>query len=76
MSDSANSAIRAALANNWPEAIAINKALIKEDPKDLETLNRLTRAYLENGNKNLALSTVRQALKIDQYNQISLKLKA
>lgn len=75
MSDDANSAIRAALANNWPEAIKINKELLKENPKDLEALNRLTRSYLENGQKNLALKTVREALKVDPYNQISLKLK-
>jgi len=75
MQDATNSAIRAALTGNWTEAAKINKSIVKENPKDLEALNRLTRAYLELNQKNLALKTVREALKVDPYNQIALKLK-
>ncbi|MDO8514927.1 MAG: tetratricopeptide repeat protein [bacterium] len=76
MQDATNDAIRAALTGKWAEAIKINKEILKESPNNLETLNRLTRAYIELNQKNLALKTVREALRIDPYNQISQKLKA
>lgn len=75
MLDGTNAAIRAALCCHWDEAIKINKAILAENVRDLEALNRLARAYLEKNQKNLALKTVRAALKIDPYNQIALKLK-
>ncbi len=76
MQSDANSAIRAALDGDWDEAIKLNKEILKTTPNDLEALNRLTRSYIEKNLKNQALKSVRQALKIDPYNQIALKLKA
>jgi len=71
-----NSAIRAALSGNWDEAVKLNKEILKETPKNLEALNRLAKAYIELGQKNPALKAIKDALSIDHYNQISLKLKA
>jgi tetratricopeptide (TPR) repeat protein len=75
MQDDANGAIRAALDGRWDEAIKLNQEILKNNPKDLEALNRLAKSYLEKGLKNEALKTVREALKIDPYNPITLKLK-
>jgi len=74
--DLPNSAIRAALSGNWAEAVEINKAILKDTPKNLEALNRLAKAHMELGQKNPAQKTLKTALSIDPYNQISLKLKA
>ena len=42
-------AIDAALNNNWREALELNRELLTRYPDDVETLNRLDRAYFELG---------------------------
>ncbi|MEK7565760.1 MAG: hypothetical protein AAB506_01800 [Patescibacteria group bacterium] len=71
-----NAAIRAALCGNWPEAVTLNLKILKKNKKDIASLNRLTRAYIELGKKTLAKNTLNIALKIDPYNQIAQKLKS
>src|SRR3989344_4600825 len=38
-------AVQTALSGNWEKAIDINKSLIKEDPSDIDALNRLAFAF-------------------------------
>src|SRR3989344_7228479 len=68
-----NKAVEAALNNHWPEAIDFNMLLLKKYPKDVESLNRLARAYLESGRTSKAKSTYKAVLGIDPYNPIATK---
>lgn len=66
-------AIESALKNDWANAILINQEIIAAWPQEIETLNRLGRAYLESGSVSKAKSTYRQVLDIDPYNAIAHK---
>lgn len=72
-SDLTTQAVNAALTNNWQEAIKTNLAILTENPKDVEALNRLARAYKEAGEIRLAQKTYRKVLKIDRFNPIAAK---
>ncbi len=68
-----DSAIEAALNSDWQKAIEINKAILKQNPNDLEALNRLGYALLNSGEVKKAQSTIKKVLKIDPSNPIALK---
>lgn len=68
-----NQAIQTALTGDWNTAIALNQELLKEDPKDIETLNRLAFAFSAVGNIKDARTTYQKVLKIDGQNPIALK---
>lgn len=70
---SVDAAIKAALRQNWKEAIRINTSLLKKDKTDIESLNRLAFAYLKTGELSLSKRTYQKVLKLDPYNQIALK---
>lgn len=72
-SDLTRKAIDAALRRDWKLAIATNLQLTKQNPKDVDTLNRLGRAYLETGQKTKSLETYQKVLKIDKFNSIAHK---
>ena len=42
-------AIDLAMQGRWQEAVAINKEIIENSPDDVDTYNRLGRAYMELG---------------------------
>lgn len=71
--DLAQNAISAALCGNWEKALEINKAFLKDNPKDIDALNRLSRAYAELGNLTKARQTSKKILKIDHFNSIATK---
>ncbi|MBI3577242.1 hypothetical protein HY086_04355 [Candidatus Gottesmanbacteria bacterium] len=66
-------AIAAALAGSWKEAVKINLALAKIDKTNVDTLNRLAYAYLKSGDVPAARRTFRNVLNLDPYNGIALK---
>lgn len=66
-------AIDAALAQNWPQAIALNLNLIQENHEDVAALNRLGYAYLKSGAIEEAKMTYQKVLTFDKYNPIALK---
>lgn len=68
-----SSAIEAALESNWKKAIEINKLILKEQPKDVDALNRLGFAYLKCGNFKKSKISFEKALKIDPFNPIASK---
>lgn len=72
-SDLATAAITAALANNWGEALSLNQQIIDTDPKNVDALNRLARAYFELGNLNDSRKYYELSLENDPYNQIAFK---
>lgn len=66
-------AIQTALLGDWQNATAINKALLNDNPKDIETLNRLAFAFTVQGKIRHAKSTYKKVLEIDALNPIALK---
>ncbi len=69
----AHLAIEAALDSKWPEALKLNKKIIKEDPQNIDALNRQARVYMEMGKGNLAKKYYSQVVKLDPYNPIAIK---
>jgi tetratricopeptide (TPR) repeat protein len=72
-SDLAQKAINAALTGNWEKAIEINSLILKNKPDDIDSLNRLARAYAEIGKINKAKETATRVLKQDPFNSIATK---
>ena len=68
-----NQAIQTALQGNWQNAIDINKTLIKENPLDIDALNRLALAYSIVGKQKEAKSIYQKVLRIDPLNPIALR---
>ena len=66
-------AIENALLGKWKEAININFLILKNNPDDVDALNRIARAYFESGNIKLAKASINKVLKIDPYNSIATK---
>lgn len=66
-------AIQTALRGDWQNAISLNKDLIKENPEDIDALNRLALAYAITGKINLAKTTYLKVVKIDPLNSIALR---
>lgn len=66
-------AIQTALTGNWKEAIDTNKELLKENPEDIDALNRLALAFTIFGKSTSAKTTYQKVLKIDPLNPIALR---
>ena len=66
-------AVALASKNLWNEAIVVNKKIIKTFGEDAESLNRLGKAYSENGKIPSAKNAYRNALKIEPLNRIALR---
>lgn len=66
-------AIQTALTGNWQEAILANKELLKEEPKDIDTLNRLALAYAIVGKTKSAKMAYQKVLDIDPLNPIAIR---
>lgn len=64
-------AIQIALTGDWEKAILLNEELLKQDPKDTETLNRLAFAQTALGKISQAKETYEKVLKIDPLNPIA-----
>lgn len=71
--DLAQKAVAAALASDWKEAEKINKQILKNDKSDVDALNRLARAYAEQGSLKKAKETAKKVLRINPFNQIANK---
>ena len=68
-----NQAIQTALQGNWQEAIVMNKSLIKDNPEDVDALNRLALAYTVVGKPKEAKSTYQKVITLDPLNPIALR---
>ncbi|MCX7928302.1 MAG: tetratricopeptide repeat protein [Patescibacteria group bacterium] len=66
-------AISAALSGEWEEAILLNKKILDQNPKDVDALTRLARAYAEINKIKKAKATLQEVLRIDPYNSIAIK---
>lgn len=66
-------AIQTALVGDFAAAIKLNKKLLKNDPSDIETLNRLAFAFAVLGKASQAKSAYKKVLRIDTLNEIAQK---
>lgn len=66
-------AIQAMLLGDWKNATSLNKALLNENPKDIDALNRLAYALTILGKIQDARSAYRKVLKLDILNQIAIR---
>ncbi len=66
-------AIQTALTGDWTSAISLNLELLREEPEDIETLNRLGFAYTVMGKIKDAKTTYQKVLTLDTQNPIALK---
>lgn len=64
-------AIKAALSAKWDEAIEYNFQILKDEPEDIESLNRLAKAYVSIGQTKNAKKTWNKVLRLDRYNPIA-----
>ena len=70
---SSKQAIALAMEGRWKEAIETNRSILENFPEDVDTLNRLGRAYMELGAYSEAKNAYSQAQKLDMYNPIAEK---
>lgn len=73
MKDLETLAIEAALRQDWNTAIKINEELLKTNPNDIETLNRLAFALMGRGDLEKAKKHYIKILKLDHFNPIASK---
>lgn len=66
-------AIQTALLGDWNSAISLNQELLKDNPNDIETLNRLALAYTALGKFKEAKILYQKALMLDNQNLIAIK---
>ncbi|MCI0822042.1 MAG: tetratricopeptide repeat protein, partial [Chloroflexi bacterium] len=71
--DRAKKAIALAMENRWEDAIAVNQSVIKDFPEDLETFNRLGKAFSELGRNAEAVEAFEKALALSPHNSIARK---
>ncbi len=69
----AQKAINAALLGNWEEATKFNLQILEGSPQDIDSLNRLAKAYAETGQIEKAKKTAQKVLKIEPINPIALR---
>ncbi|MCL4390564.1 MAG: tetratricopeptide repeat protein [Patescibacteria group bacterium] len=68
-----NLAISAALSCDWHKACLLNKKLLTQNPRDVDCLNRLGKAYLELGDKKQAIAIFQKVLRLSRYDPIAQK---
>jgi len=73
MSSLKTQAIQTAITGNWQSAITLNQQLLKEDPDDIEALNRLAFAFTNLGKSKNAKNLYQRVLRLDSKNPIALK---
>lgn len=73
LSDSSlkNKAIHTALKGDWETAITLNQMLLEENPKDVESLNRIAMAYTVLGKISEAKAAYQRVFEIDPLNSIA-----
>ncbi|OGM75071.1 phage tail tape measure protein, partial [Candidatus Woesebacteria bacterium RIFOXYA1_FULL_38_9] len=66
-------AIGAALIHDWNLALKLNQELLKIEPQDVDSLNRLSKANFELNNHTKAKTITKKVLKIDPLNSIAIR---
>ncbi len=71
--EKAKAAVALAMNSRWEDAVTLNRAMLLEFPKDLETFNRLGKALTELGRNKEAKEAFKGALEISPNNAIAKK---
>lgn len=66
-------AIDLAMKGQWREAIDANKTIVEAFPNDVDSYNRMGKAYMELGEYEQAREAYRHAIEFDPYNTIARK---
>ena len=66
-------AVDLAMQARWQEAVDVNKQIIESFPQDVDTYNRMGRAFLELGQYAEARQSYGQAAELDPYNAIAAR---
>jgi len=66
-------AIALAMQSKWEEAVGVNRSILEQFPKDVETLNRFGRALTELGRYRDARDAYQRAVQADPLNTIAQK---
>ena len=66
-------AIDLAMRARWHEAVDVNQKLIEEFPDDVDSHNRLGRAFMELGKYSASREAYRKAQELDPYNAIAAR---
>ena len=66
-------AIQAALEGDWQKASQINSKILKDNPEDVDALNRLARAYFELCQLEKTKECYQKVLEVDPANSIATK---
>lgn len=66
-------AVALALEGKWDEAVVLNKKMLELFPQDVETLNRLGKAYLELGRYSMARGAFGASVAVAPHNTIAKK---
>jgi tetratricopeptide (TPR) repeat protein len=64
-------AIDLAMQAKWQDAVTVNEELIQSFPEDVDTYNRLGRAYMELGKYTKAKEAYHKTVKLEPYNAIA-----
>ncbi len=64
-------AIEMAMQARWQEAVEINKEIVAAFPEDVDSYNRLGRAYMELGQYKLSREAYKKTVALDPYNAIA-----
>lgn len=73
MRQQSKNAIALAMEGRWREAVEANKAIIEGFPDDVDSFNRLGRAYMELGEYTAASEAYTRAKQLDPHNTIADK---
>jgi hypothetical protein len=68
-----DTAIQLAMANRWEEAVQVNRAILSLFPNDVDSYNRLGKAFMELGRFTDARRAYKKAKELDPSNQIAKK---
>ena len=71
--DRAKKAVALAMRSQWDDAAAMNRAILRDFPDDLEAQNRLGKALSETGRNHEAKQAFQRALEISPHNGIARK---
>lgn len=69
-------AVNHALRGEWDKAIEINEEMYRRDNQDVETLNRLAKAYFESGDVDAAKRSYQRVLELNELNPIAKRALA
>ena len=70
---SSKQAIDLAMQGRWREAVAANKLIIENFPRDVDAYNRLGRAYMELGEFTRSREAYQRTMELDPFNVIAKK---